>query len=96
MSWSLSVQAPRSEIKAKAAEAFETAAKPYAGTEEERDVLAVRDRLLVEIEMFQDGVLAPDKDAPNGYDVSVYAYGSRSAGTGWVSVHGEVSRIKRP
>lgn len=95
MSWSLKVQGTKSEIKNKAAVEFDRAAKMYEGQEEEKDVLAVKERMLVEVEQFPDNVLAPDSVAPNGYDVTVYAYGSRTAGQGWCSVHGECNRAPR-
>jgi hypothetical protein len=90
MSWSLSESGSKDNVREACTIAFDLSAKQYAGKEEEKDVLAVKERVLSAIDALD---VAPDGYAEKGYSVKVNAYGSRGASA--TTLHAEVSRIKR-
>jgi hypothetical protein len=73
MSWSISRTASKEKVLAVLAEDFDKAAAQYAGKEEEKDVLAVKDRAIAAV-----NDLKLDTDWANA--VKVEASGSRSDG----------------
>lgn len=72
MSWSITVVGAKDALKVELEQQFDKAAKNYAGTEEEKDVLAVKERALAAVESFTP------TDYLNGLKVD--AAGSRYSG----------------
>ena len=91
MSWSISKTGTKTKVMDAVGKALDAAALPYAGTDEEKDILAVRERAMNALMNFD---LQPDPVmmlAGSTYGVSVEAHGSRSSYG--VTVALEIKRI---
>lgn len=84
MSWSVNAIGTKDKVRAKVEADFDNAAKSYAGQEEEKDVLAAKDRCLSSIDEMQT-----DEHANA---IKVECSGSRS--TWSMSMKVEVQRVR--
>lgn len=83
MSWSVNKMGDKDKVRAACVEEFEKCANRYTGTDEERDILAARERVLSCLDAM---TLDP------GFGVKVECSGSRSQF--WLNLKAEVGRIE--
>jgi hypothetical protein len=88
MSWSVLKMGTREKVRLAVEADFDKHARSYEGTEEERDLIAAKERVLSAIDATS---VAGDSYSPDGYGVSVDCSGTRSVYN--VNIRLDVKRI---
>lgn len=87
MSWSLDKKGTVEKVREAVIAEFDRCAAQYAGKEEEKDVLAVKERTLVALAEFAEAL-------PSQYANAVSVVASGSHGVGWMSLKVDITSLR--